>query len=160
MTTREEISVELDRTDQARLLQDVKAFDRELVKATVRRIRTVAGPIGKRMIQEVAPQTPRAGGLAYRIAGATGIVSTRIGSASGVSLSFRKPVVLEDIDKGSFSHPDHATGPRSGWRWSPQSIRAGMVTEAFNRNEATARAAVERAVLDTLRTIRSGEARP
>jgi hypothetical protein len=159
--TGEDIRVQLDPADEARLLRDVKAFDKELAKALTKRIRTVVQPLGVRIAQEVAPDLPHRGGLAYRIAGVRGTVSTRTGLRSaGVILSFRKPRVLGYIDKGLIPHPVYAdvNRPRASWTWRTQSIRPGLVTAAFQRHEAQAKAAVEQAVLDAASTIHAGEA--
>src|SRR3954462_7736219 len=149
MTT-EDVRVQLDPADQARLLREGKAFDKNLAKAMLRRVREVATPIGREMVREVAPQLPRRGGLAYRIAAARGTVTSRTGlRTAGVTLGVTKPRVLRYIDKGKIPHPVYAQGVRAGWRWSnTQTIRSGLVTEAFRRHERQARAAVEHAVLD------------
>lgn len=158
--TGQDFEARLDPADEARLVRDIKAFPRELQKATTRRLRAAVQPMGKDIIAEVAGQLPRGGGLAYRVAGALSTVSTRTGArTAGVSLGFTKPKVLRSIEKGQIPHPVYARGPRSGWPWNnEQTIRAGIISEAFGRHERAARAAVEKALVDAAQSIHGGEA--
>lgn len=147
--------------DEARLLREIRDFSGELSKALTKRIRTAAVPLAQRMVAEVSYELPRRGGLAYRIAAARGTISTRTGSGSaGVSLGFRKPRVLRYIEQGEFPHPVFADAQqrRATWTWVTQPIRSRLVTQAFERNEQQARAAVEQAVADAAATVTSGQA--
>lgn len=157
----QDFDARLDPADEARLISDIRQFPAALQRSTRTRIGEAARPIGIRIVQEVAPQLPRRGGLAFRVAGARGTVSTRTGlRTAGVTLAFTRPRVLRYIDRGEIPHPVYARGPRQGWTWRTQPIRAGLVTQAFERNEPEARRAVEKAVTDAARTIRAGEVRP
>ena len=158
--TGQDIEVKLAPDDEARLLRDIRGFSRELSKNLAGRIKAAAQPIGREMIEEVAPELPRRGGLAYRIAGARALVTTRTGSTAGVSLNFRKPRVLAYIERGQIPHPVYGRVDRGrrSWTWTDkQRIREGLVTEAFDRHERQARAAVQQAVDEAAKTIRAGE---
>lgn len=158
--TGQDVRVELDPKDEARLVREIKGFDRELSKALVHRIREVAQPLGRHIIEEIAPELPRRGGLAYRIAGVRGgTIRTRTsGNTAGVELGFRKPRVLRYIEQGKIPHPVFAdvNQPRASWRWATQSIRSGLPNEAFKRNAPKAREAVRKAIEDAAKTISAG----
>lgn len=153
----DDLRLELDPNDRAHLLHDVKAFDRELAKALTRRIRAVVKPLGEHTIREAAAGLPKSGGLADRVAASRMTISTLSGvKRAGVRLRLRtrEGYALDRMDRGTIRHPYWGRWARGS---KPQSIRAGLFTQAFQQGQAQARDAVEQAVVDAARTIHGAE---
>lgn len=143
-----QVTAKLNPADAA-ALQQAKTVARGLKQEALTELKRTAKPISTAMIQEVAPELPRRGGLAYRVAGATAIVTARLAAGGAeVALNFRKPRVLGAIERGSIPHPvfGRADRPRGQWPWVTQPIEPGKVTAAFQRNVRTADAAMTRAL--------------
>lgn len=142
MTAHVEVQARLDPADLAALGQTAKNAGKEIQAELLKGLKAAAKPVGKRMVEEVAPDLPRRGGLAYRVAGALPTPTARAGSGSAeVALNFRRPRVLGYIEKGVIPHPVFASvdEPRGTWRWTDkQKIAPGKVTAAFERNQKLA----------------------
>lgn len=156
---RPDIDVQLDPGDAARLLHDVRNFDRELSKSLGRYIRLAAKPVGERTLLRGAGGLPRSGGLSDRISEGRVSVSVRTGAGTAgvdIRLQNREGDDLTGLDKGEVRHPVFA---QPGWqpRWVTQRIRAGLFTDEFKREERTIRLAVDRAIADAAATIRAGD---
>lgn len=149
-----DFDVQLDPDDQAQLLRDVKAFDKELSKALGQHIRAVGKPVGQRTLLRGSGSLPQSGGLGDRVSDGRVSVSVKTGRTAGVSIRLltREGYDLTGIDKGVVRHKTFGRLP-----WVSQSIRAGVFTDQFKREEHTFRTAVEKAVLDAARTIRAGD---
>lgn len=122
--------------DFTRFAAKLKTVDRKLRPAIRRRIRTVAGPISRQVVQDGAKGLP--GGLAAHVAkkGARPLISQR---ATGVRVIFGKKAgpQIGQMNEGHLRHPTFGTPP-----WVKQSIPAGTFTAALEKELPRLRQAV------------------
>lgn len=124
-----------------------EAGDRELRKAVYKGFRTAAMPLGQHMVEGLAADMPRRGGLQARIAQSKpSIRNATTGNNPRVVITLRSPAgtKLKPLDEGNLRHPVFAKGDKSGWRWATQSVPAGGATKAFNEGAPAVRAVIIR----------------
>jgi len=139
-----EVTAKLDPADLAALGQAAKNAGKTIQREFLAGLKTATKPLGRRMVQEVAPDLPH--GLAYRVAAVLPTVTARAAAGGAeVALNFRKPRVLREIEAGHIPHPvfGRSDRPRGQWTWdNTQTIEPGKVTAAFERNVRSADAAM------------------
>lgn len=128
-TAQLQIQMRLDPRD-AGLGQAAKNGPKELRREFGARLRKISKPLGQQMARAAAQGVPS--GLKSRVESATPSISATFTAAGAqVVLEFRRPLVLDKIEKGVIPHPVYAQGPRSDWTWVKQPTEPGNVSRAF-----------------------------
>ena len=150
----------LDPGDLGRLLREIKEFDNELKKATVRRLREVANPAVHQVRHRILTGTSHSNtGLRKGLAAGTK-VSVKTGArtagvsitTTGAKLPPEKQPMVRGYDKATLRHP--VFGHRD--RWVTQRGRP-YFGSVLNPLQPDAQEAIVQAVLDAAATITAGE---
>lgn len=125
------------------------AGDKDLQKQVSGALRSVAKPLGERVLRRGAEHMPQRGGLAARVAdmGRVGVSASLRGRVASVSVILRnKGVDLRSLDAGMLRHP--VFGNRKAW--TAQRIPAGAFTRAFDAEAREAQDAATKAAQSAL----------
>ena len=122
--------------------------DRKLVLEVRRDLRTLGKPIGEKVLEAIAAEMPKGGGLAERVR-SQGRVSVLINLRSGVriQLANRGGMYMGAFESGTIRHPVY--GNRKAW--VSQQVPGGKGAEAFAKEADGLAAAVADHVTETAR---------
>lgn len=122
--------------------------DRKLVLEVRRDLRTLGKPIGEKVLEAIAAEMPKRGGLAARIR-AQGRVSVLVNLRSGVriQLANKGGMYMGQFEGGTIRHP--VNGNRK--TWVAQFVPSGVGAEAFAKEADGLAAAVADHVTETAR---------
>ncbi len=128
---------EVDVSDYKKLMVDLKGAEKSVRLQMRSRLRSIAQPLGEKVVEVGSRPMPSRGGLAGNLAGARVSVSIT-GSSVSLRLGGRKhrggEAQLDQIDgAGILRHPvfGRAGDSRRSWRWTTQGVPSGTYTKAF-----------------------------
>ena len=122
--------------------------DRKLVLSMRRALRALGKPVGDKVLEAIAAEMPKGGGLAARIR-AQGRVSVLVNLRSGVriQLANRGGMYMGAFESGTIRHPVY--GNRKAW--VSQQVPGGKGAEAFAKEADGLATAVADHVTETAR---------
>ena len=120
-----------------------EAGDRELRKGVYRGFRSAARPLGESMVQALAGDMPKRGGLSARVANSkVSIRNATTGSNPRVAITVRGPkgaMAVGAMNAGNLRHP--VFGRKT---WVSQHVPAGAATRAFEEGAPAVRRIIVR----------------
>ena len=122
--------------------------DRKLVLEVRRDLRTLGKPIGEKVLEAIAAEMPKGGGLAARIR-AQGRVSLLVNLRTGVriQLANKGGMYMGQFEGGTIRHPVYGHAKK----WVAQFVPSGAGAEAFAKEADGLAAAVADHVTETAR---------
>ena len=122
--------------------------DRKLVLSMRRDLRALGKPVGDRVLEAIAAEMPKRGGLAARIR-AQGRVSVLVNLRTGVriQLANRGGMYMGQFEGGTIRHPVYGHTKT----WVAQFVPSGVGAEAFAKEADGLAAAVADHVTETAR---------
>jgi len=141
------MSVEMDPPDMRALSRKLKAAGQgDLGKALNKEINQAVGPLRKAFKASAKKRLPKRGGLADKVS------KTRYRTQknkNGVRLIANNQYELEKLDRtGIVRHPTYGGKP-----WVAQHVQKGIFTDPWNENADDVKAAVEKAITETIKKI-------
>ena len=122
--------------------------DRKLVLGMRRDLRALGKPVGDKVLEAIAAEMPKRGGLAARIR-AQGRVSVLVNLRTGVriQLANRGGMYMGQFEGGTIRHPVYGHAKK----WVAQFVPSGVGAEAFAKEADGLAAAVADHVTETAR---------
>lgn len=133
-----------------------KGGDKVLRREVGKSLRSVAKPLGERVVRAAAESMPKRGGFAGLVADAR--IGIRFSASSSPSVQLllkdRSNHDLKALEAGILRHPVFMRGgDRKGATWRAQKVPSGRFTSAFNSEAPKAQREVMEAVQATLDEI-------
>lgn len=136
--------------DYKKLQAKLATADKKIVRRVRKRLRDIAGPIGRIILEEGAEGMPARGGLRaiLQSRSKSGVSAVKSGVALRLS---NKDAQITMLNKGFVRHPVYARSDRTRdqWRWVNQSVPDEAYTKAFESVAPD----VRRAIAQEIRTI-------
>lgn len=137
--------------DEFKKLQaKLASADKKLVRRVRKRLRDVAGPIGRIVLEKGAQGMPARGGLRAILQSRSKSAMSAVNSGVALRLS-NKDAQITMLNKGFVRHPVFPRGDRTRnqWHWVNQSVPDKAYTKAFESMAPK----VRQALIQEIRTI-------
>lgn len=156
-------AVSADTRDLKRLRLALKVLDKESKKAVNKTLRESVEPIREEFKTEVDDVVPSGGGLAALVKRSRFVVVKRLGGSRptlSIRIRRKKRAHLVIMNEGRLRHPIFGKPglTRKQWRWTDQTIKAGMWDRTLERSVPRVTVALRESVTEALEaTVRAAE---